>query len=200
MKRKKLLEIANDTFTPTDDLKKTTASNFIVTDYEGDWYVLALQRAPDKDPEPNHWGLPGGGVDDGETLLEGAIRETSEEAGHLPHSDLITPLDLVHCPEKNKQYLYTMSYVPEAFIPDLESDPCHEHQDYQWVKFEDWPEPAHQRVKEFINDFGIKNLEKEAKKLRKTSSDKILKALIKSNENLPPPEEAEIKGLQVLEA
>lgn len=63
MKRKKLLAIANDTFTPTSEIQKTTASNFIVTKHEGDWYALALQRASDKQPEPNHWGLPGGGVE-----------------------------------------------------------------------------------------------------------------------------------------
>ncbi len=186
MKRKKLLAIANDTFTPTSNIQKTTASNFIVTKHDGDWYALALLRAEDKQPEPNHWGLPGGGVEPNETMLEGAIRETAEEAGLRPDPRFMSPVALVQAPALHKQYLYTMTYVREMFEPDLESDPFHEHQDYVWVKFKDWPKPAHERVASFIKDVGIKKLHgmaedlkdefdhferKAAKAARKASSD-----------------------------
>lgn len=166
MKSANLLKVANATFTPTSAIRKATASNFIVTEHNGDWYALALLRAADKNPEPNHWGLPGGGVEEEETLLEGAIRETAEEAGYRTDQPVIAPIALVPAPDKGKQYLYTMTYVQRPFVPDLAGDPSHEHQDYKWVRLSQWPEPAHARVKALIESVGVAELETIAKQLK----------------------------------
>jgi 8-oxo-dGTP pyrophosphatase MutT (NUDIX family) len=190
MKRKKLLAIANDTFTPTSEIQKTTASNFIVTKHEGDWYALALQRASDKQPEPNHWGLPGGGVEPDETLLEGAIRETAEEAGLRPDPRFILPVALVSAPTVHKQYLYTMTYVRDFFEPDLDSDPFHEHQAYRWVKFKDWPDPPHTRVKNLIDSIGKKKLHHLADEL-KNESDRIERNVERATRRAVSGEETE---------
>jgi len=42
-----------------------------------------LMQERDDDPilDPGRWGLPGGHLDDGETFLEGAVRELAEETG-----------------------------------------------------------------------------------------------------------------------
>mgnify|MGYP001583285597 CR=1 FL=1 len=42
--------------------------------------VLLTRQSSEAD-QPNKWGLPAGGVEEGETLSEAAIRETREEIG-----------------------------------------------------------------------------------------------------------------------
>lgn len=174
MKTEKLIKAANATFTPTETIRKTTASNFIVTEHNGEWFALALLRAPDKNPEPNRWGLPGGGVEKEETLLEGAIRETAEEAGYHASQPVIAPIALVPTPDKGKQYLYTMTYVEKPFVPDLAGDPSHEHQDYKWVRLAHWPEPSHSRVRALIESVGVAELENCAKELRQRAREELL--------------------------
>lgn len=171
MKSANLYEVANATFKPTPAIRKATASNFVVTEHNGEWYALALLRAPNKTPEPNRWGLPGGGVEDHETLLEGAIRETAEEAGYRTDQPVIAPIALVPAPEKGKQYLYTMTYVDRPFVPDLEGDAGHEHQDYKWVRLSQWPSPGQTRVKALIESVGVAELEKTARQLQTRAQD-----------------------------
>lgn len=48
--------------------------------------VLAMQRAfHDEDPWSGHWSFPGGKLEQGETALQAAIRETQEEVGIILH-------------------------------------------------------------------------------------------------------------------
>ena len=47
--------------------------------------VLLLRRSKTDPWRPGGWNLPGGGVEPGETSLQGAIRETREEAGLMVH-------------------------------------------------------------------------------------------------------------------
>lgn len=54
----------------------------IVLEYEGQGRILACLRDEDpKIPYPGKWDLPGGGVEEGETLLDCAYRELEEEFG-----------------------------------------------------------------------------------------------------------------------
>lgn len=43
--------------------------------------VLLLRRGPGAPWMPGRWGLPGGGIDPGETAAEAAVREAWEEVG-----------------------------------------------------------------------------------------------------------------------
>jgi len=46
-----------------------------------DGLLLVVRRVPGDDALPGAWELPGGGVDEGETIAEGALRELREETG-----------------------------------------------------------------------------------------------------------------------
>ena len=46
--------------------------------------VLVLQRGPTAPWEPRKWNFAGGGIDEGESPMEAAIRECQEEAGLTP--------------------------------------------------------------------------------------------------------------------
>ncbi|GAA2647638.1 NUDIX hydrolase [Paractinoplanes durhamensis] len=51
--------------------------------------ALLLQLRDDKAPYcPNFWGLPGGAIEEGETPLEGAMRELWEETSLRPSAPL----------------------------------------------------------------------------------------------------------------
>lgn len=69
--------------------------------------ILAVSR-----PEGG-WGLPGGHVEDGETLEEGAIREVKEETG----MDVCNLRELYIAPTGSDENMTT------AFIADFEGTP-----------------------------------------------------------------------------
>lgn len=99
--------------------------------FRPDGRVLLLQRAHHK-PFGNKWGLPCGKLNDGETPLDGAIRELREETGiHLLPDDLTAHTAV--CVGSADAYF---SYYPFHARLDLEAlvtvNPA-EHQDFAWV-------------------------------------------------------------------
>lgn len=75
---------------------------------------------------PSYWCNPGGGIEDGETLLEGAEREFHEEtANSLPKSQLEHPISYsISCHNHKKEFiLVTTSEKPQELTSeDLDID------------------------------------------------------------------------------
>ena len=57
--------------------KKLQGAAILVMNKEG--HILLLKRSPASTFAPNQWGFPGGKIEEGETALQAAVRETEEE-------------------------------------------------------------------------------------------------------------------------
>ena len=71
----------------------------------------------------NHWDLPKGGIDQGETPLEAAIRETREESGLRLQPDAL--FDLGRFAYTNKKNLHLFATLMPRF--DLKELRCESH-------------------------------------------------------------------------
>jgi len=99
--------------------KKLAGAAILVMNPGGE--VLLLKRAPISHFAPNQWGLPGGKIEDGETSLEAALRETEEETSLVVY---------------DPQPLGVFNKAVEAFWGnnfDGEVEIDFEHTDWKWV-------------------------------------------------------------------
>lgn len=98
---------------------------------------LYLQR---NDPKyPGSWGLPGGKVDLGESLLDALQRECMEEIGSMPAYDRLLPLEKFTSSDKTFVYHTFWCSIPCEFMPQLND----EHIGYAWIQSGSWPRPMH---------------------------------------------------------
>ena len=68
---------------------------------DGEIHILFEVRASSLKHRPSEISFPGGGIEDGETPMEAAIRETQEEIGSYPEDiKIISELDLLVTPVK----------------------------------------------------------------------------------------------------
>lgn len=112
------------------DLKEEPDSEivaFIV--YTDDDKILWLKRTKD-----DTWGFPGGHVEEGESAIEGAIRESREEVLHVPQ----TGLQLIY--EEGKVRLFGCN--DGEFEPELND----EHSEYVWATIENAPDPLFPKI------------------------------------------------------
>ena len=112
------------------DLKEEPDSKivaFIV--YTDDDKILWMRRTKD-----NSWGFPGGHVEEGESAIEGAIRESREETKHVP----ATGLQLIY--EEGKVRLFGCN--DGEFAPELND----EHDAFVWATLEDAPHPLFPKI------------------------------------------------------
>lgn len=88
------------------------------------------------------WGIVGGKVEHGETILQGLEREIQEELGGRINGAKTIPIEQ-YTSDNNKFVFHTfLISVDQEFVPELN----HEHRGYCWVKIEDYPKPLHPGV------------------------------------------------------
>lgn len=104
---------------------------------------LFLLRADDRNP--GTWGIPGGKIEKGETLLTGIERECLEEVGFFPTEAKLIPIQKF----TNNSFVYHTFFcvLDQEFIPLLNE----EHTGYCWIDPEHYPKPLHPGLFNTIN-------------------------------------------------
>ena len=104
---------------------------------------LFLLRNDSKNP--SNWGIPGGKVEKGETLIEGIERECTEEIGFFPSTAKLVPIQKFI----NHSFTYHTFFckVENEFMPTLND----EHSGYCWVDPAHYPKPLHPGLFNTIN-------------------------------------------------
>ncbi len=83
--------------------------------------ILLLRRSKDEANFPNHWALPGGGMDEGETPEQTAEREAREEMGNVPEAAM--PRKLVDARETPTGMIFhTFAQGIPKFHPQLNGE------------------------------------------------------------------------------
>ena len=117
----------------------------------GIWfYSIATQRylyLMRNDPKhPDTWGLPGGRIEEGETLINAIVRECTEELGAMPEYIKLVPLEFTTADSGFAYHTFFCS-VANEFTPVLN----HEHQGWAWVTSGTWPKPMHPGLWSTVN-------------------------------------------------
>lgn len=100
------------------------------------------------DPKhPSVWGLPGGKVEDGETLLGAMERECIEELGSFPTYKKLIPLEKFTGSDGVFEYHTWVCIVDHEFVPVLN----HEHIGYAWIDSGTFPRPMHPGLWSTVN-------------------------------------------------
>ena len=106
---------------------------------------LYLMR--DDPKHPNTWGLPGGKVESGETLVDSITRECTEELGTMPEYIRLVPLEKFTTADAGFAYNTFFCSVATEFIPVLNN----EHVGYAWIDSGTWPRPMHPGLWSTVN-------------------------------------------------
>ena len=88
---------------------------------------------------PDSWGLPGGKIDSGETLIEAMTRECTEELGSMPEYLRLVPIEKFTSADAQFEYNTWVCVVADEVVPVLN----HEHLGYAWIDAGQWPRPMH---------------------------------------------------------
>lgn len=121
-------------------MQKQAAGVFFYSKSTGRY--LYLLRSDYRSPT---WSIPGGGIDKGETLLEGIMRECQEEMSYDISNLKLIPIQKF----VNGSFVYHTFFceVVDEFIPNLND----EHVGYAWVRSGLYPKPLHPGLFSTVN-------------------------------------------------
>lgn len=102
-----------------------------------DGAVLVVRRVVEDETLGGEWELPGGGVDPGETIEQGAVRELLEETG-LVVDEMLGVFDGFDYATPRKPKVRQINFRVTAKPGDVRLEPT-EHDEYRWIVADDIP-------------------------------------------------------------
>jgi 8-oxo-dGTP pyrophosphatase MutT (NUDIX family) len=99
-------------------------------------YLYLLRNDP---RHPGTWGLPGGKMEPGETIIQTIERECNEEMGFLPNYIKLAPIEKFTSSDSKFGYHTFFCSVEKEFTPNLND----EHVGWAWIASGHWPKPMH---------------------------------------------------------
>ena len=96
----------------------------------------------------NTWNLLAGGIEDGETPLEGLKREITEETTINPDIIDFKFISKEFDKERNLDFHYYKGFTKSQFIPKLDE----ENTDYGWFGKDDLPSPLFPKLMDKIDE------------------------------------------------
>jgi 8-oxo-dGTP pyrophosphatase MutT (NUDIX family) len=124
----------------------------------GVWfYAIDTQRylylLRDDPRHPDTWGLPGGKIESGETMIDAMQRECQEELGFMPEYLKLVPLEKFTSADGIFSYHTFFCSVAEEFVPELNN----EHVGWAWIASGKWPKPMHPGLWSTVNFDAVRN-------------------------------------------
>jgi 8-oxo-dGTP pyrophosphatase MutT (NUDIX family) len=107
-------------------------------------YLYLMRNDP---KHPNTWGLPGGRVESGETLIAAMTRECEEELGAMPEYLRLVPIEKFTTSDAGFAYHTFFCSVVDEFCPKLND----EHVGWAWLDSGTWPKPMHPGLWSTVN-------------------------------------------------
>jgi 8-oxo-dGTP pyrophosphatase MutT (NUDIX family) len=102
---------------------------------ENNGRFLVLRRS-DSESQANAWGVPGGGIEKGETVPDATLREIREETGISMQHDSLSYWGKVYIRNSDGDFVYHMSSARFPAGSAIRLDPK-EHKEYRWVTAEE---------------------------------------------------------------
>lgn len=99
-------------------------------------YLFLLRN---KNKHSGQWGIVGGKINAGETVIQGLVREIQEEIGQDYAKKKFIPLETFTADNLKFVYYTFLVSVDQEFVPELND----EHRGYCWVELNDHPRPLH---------------------------------------------------------
>ena len=93
------------------------------------------------------WGIPGGKLQENETVMAGLLREIKEELGEIPEVQKYIPLEKFTSFDEQFCYHSFLFVIENEFLPTLND----EHGGYCWTKLDKFPKPLHPGLFQSLN-------------------------------------------------
>jgi 8-oxo-dGTP pyrophosphatase MutT (NUDIX family) len=99
-------------------------------------YLFLLRN---KHRSAGHWGIVGGRIDAGETVIEALVREIQEEIGVDYTNRKFIPIETFTADNRRFVYYTFLIDCDQEFVPQLNE----EHRGWAWLPLIDHPKPLH---------------------------------------------------------
>lgn len=135
-----------------DQVRPRVGVGIIVTKQEnGKTYVMLHQRRGDFGKD--YWGSGGGHLELGESLMDGALRELSEEAGEDLVVDAVEFMGVINFTQMQPKHYVDVSFKANWVSGEPINSSPRETTDWQWFPIDDLPRPLFPPLEMYMEHF-----------------------------------------------